>query len=107
MIATREGLHEGAAQWALVNKVPRAAKRSRLGVWTPFLPPMQLTQSFRSSTAMKSTLERCSLAFRQKTTKASRAEKKGFFMDWQGWVMGAWLTKKAGMRFRKEKKVVV
>ena len=57
VIATREGLHAGAAQCALVNNTPRFASQSRCGVCTPLRPPMQLTQSFRSSTAIKSTLD--------------------------------------------------
>ena len=32
MIAVREGLHAGAAQWAFVNMTPLAASRPMLGV---------------------------------------------------------------------------
>ena len=52
-IAVREGLHEGAAQWALLNKMPEAASRSKFGVRACGCPPRQPTQSFRSSIAMK------------------------------------------------------
>ena len=105
MTATREGLQEGAAQWALVNKVPRAAKRSRFGVWTPLRPPMQLTQSFRSSTAMNNTLGGCSFALRQKNAQASRAGIRVFFIGWEVRVLRVLdSTKKAETSFRKEKK---
>lgn len=49
----REGLHAGAAQWALVKSTPLFASLSRFGVCTPGRPPKQLAQSFRSSTAIK------------------------------------------------------
>jgi len=52
----REGLQEGAEQWAFVKRTPREARRSRFGVCTPGRPPRQFTQSFRSSTAIKRTL---------------------------------------------------
>ena len=59
IIATREGLQEGAAQWALVNNRPRLASRSMFGVYTPLRPPRQLVQSFRSSTEMNKTFGCC------------------------------------------------
>src|SRR5437868_2774013 len=51
----RDGLHTGAAQYALVNSMPLAASRSMFGVLTSGCPPRQPIQSFRSSTAMKRT----------------------------------------------------
>ena len=54
----RDGLHSGAWQWALVNSVPRAARRSMFGVFACGWPPRQPTQSFRSSMAMNRTLGR-------------------------------------------------
>src|SRR6056297_2091743 len=52
----RLGPQMGAWQWALVNSVPRDAKRSMFGVRASGCPPMQPTQSFRSSIAINSTL---------------------------------------------------
>ena len=48
----REGLHNGAWQWALVKSVPRFASRSMFGVFTCGCPPRQPIQSFWSSMAM-------------------------------------------------------
>src|SRR5688500_19327237 len=56
MRLVRDGLHIGAWQWALVKVTPRAARRSRFGVFACGCPPSGPTQSFRSSTAMKRTL---------------------------------------------------
>ena len=58
MMAVREGLQEAAAQWALVNSTPLAARRSRFGVLVCEFPPRQPTQSLRSSIEMKRTLGR-------------------------------------------------
>ena len=56
--AVREGLQDGAAQYAFVNSTPLAAKRSMFGVFTSGCPPRHPIQSLRSSTAMKSTFGR-------------------------------------------------
>src|SRR5262245_39386586 len=58
MTLVRDGLQSGAWQWALVNTIPRAARRSRCGVLTCGCPARHPTQSFRSSMAMKRTLGR-------------------------------------------------
>jgi len=39
MSAAREELHAGAAQWALVNRTPRFARRSRFGILVSGWPP--------------------------------------------------------------------
>ena len=58
-VLARDGLHDGAGQCALEKSVPLRANRSRLGVWTgPAYPPSGATQSFTSSTTMKSTSKR-------------------------------------------------
>jgi len=54
----RDGEQSGAAQWAFANAIPRFASRSMCGVLTCGCPPRNPTQSFKSSTAMKSTLGR-------------------------------------------------
>src|SRR5438309_7711195 len=51
MTARRDGWHEGEAQCALANNVPRASNRSMFGARIPVRPP--ITQSLRSSMAMK------------------------------------------------------
>jgi hypothetical protein len=53
---TRDGLHKGAEQYALVKETPRLARRSMLGVFAWGWPPRCPTQSRKSSTAMNSTL---------------------------------------------------
>src|SRR5918994_2952021 len=55
MRAARDGLHTGAAQYALVNVTPIPARRSMFGVLVCLLRPRWPTQWFKSSTAMKST----------------------------------------------------
>ena len=56
MSEAREGLHEGAAQYARVKITPRVANRSRFGVRACGWPPSAPIQSFKSSMAIKSTL---------------------------------------------------
>lgn len=73
-IAVREGLHAGAAQWALLNKMPDAASRSKFGVRACGCPPMQPTQSFKSSIAMKRTFGFVTAG--EFTTKAQRIQRK-------------------------------
>src|SRR4051812_35690928 len=51
----RDGLQSGAWQWALVNRVPRLARRSMFGVLACGWPPRQPTQSFWSSMATNRT----------------------------------------------------
>ena len=58
MIAVRDGLQSGAAQWACSKSTPFLASPSMLGVFACGCPPRQPTQSFRSSTAMKRTFGR-------------------------------------------------
>lgn len=53
MMAVREGLQAVAGQWALLKRVPLAARRSRFGVMLWGCPPRQPIQSLRSSRAMK------------------------------------------------------
>lgn len=63
MKLVREGLQIGAWQWALVNRTPRSARRSIFGVLASGWPSRQPTQSFKSSTAIISTLYFCVLIF--------------------------------------------
>ena len=51
MTEVREGLHSGDWQWALVNSVPRAASRSRFGVFTIGWPAQPMA-SLRCSSEM-------------------------------------------------------
>ena len=53
MMAVREGLQAVAGQWALLKRMPLAARRSRFGVMVCGCPPRQPIQSLRSSRAMK------------------------------------------------------
>src|SRR5690606_5329138 len=52
----REGLHAGEEQYAWVKKTPLDANRSRLGVLMGLFALKSVIQSFKSSTAMNSTL---------------------------------------------------
>ena len=45
IIAVRQGLHSGAGQCALVNRTPRFARLSMLGVLISERPPRQPIQS--------------------------------------------------------------
>ena len=82
--AVRDGLQAGASQWALVKRIPEAAKRSRFGVLAWGWPPRQPTQSLRSSIAMNNRLGR-SAALTCKTTaqREQRIVKKRFMQV--GW----------------------
>ena len=59
MIAVRDGLHNGAAQYACSKRTPFSARRSIWGCLLPAGgPPRQPTQSFKSSTARNRTFGR-------------------------------------------------
>ena len=51
MIEVRDGLHDGALQWALVNRIPRFASASKFGVSTSNGAPSNWVgpQSLKSS----------------------------------------------------------
>ena len=68
-MAVRDGLQAGAGQWALVNRIPEAANRSRFGVLACGCPPRQPTQSLRSSMAMNSTLGLVAAGAKEATPK--------------------------------------
>ena len=56
MIAVRDGLQSGAAQWACSKRTPLRASLSMFGVFACGWPPRQPTLSFISSTEMNRTL---------------------------------------------------
>lgn len=56
MIAARDGLHAGAAQYAFLKNTPRLASLSRLGVLIGLFLSKSVVQSFMSSIAMNRTL---------------------------------------------------
>src|SRR5688572_9815280 len=93
--AALEGQQSGEAQWVLAKTMPRLARRSMWGVLTCGCPFRNPTQSFKSSTAMNSTLGRAvscdqSAGGAPKNAamyiaEANRAKQAGEI----GWIIGA------------------
>ena len=81
-----DGLHKTLWQYALVNVTPIFASRSKFGVFACGCPPSGLTQSFKSSTAMKRMLGRLVSAWvTAEKEKSSSNACMNFFMN--GWML--------------------
>ena len=95
MTATREGLHAGAAQWALVNKVPRGRQAVEVRGVNSFSSPHAVHPIVQVIHRDEEHVGNRLFCLEETKRESKKDEKKSFLHNWKGRNFSTWFDKRS------------